>query len=57
MPALPSGFSLSNLSVQVDGLPGFYNGIAPHILQVLPSAALSYYFYEACKQALKVEEE
>ena len=47
---------ISGLLLQMDGLPGFYQGIAPHILQVLPSAALSYYFYEACKGALKVEE-
>ena len=47
---------VSGLLLQTDGVPGFYQGIAPHILQVLPSAALSYYFYEACKRALKVEE-
>ena len=42
--------------IQVDGPLGFYTGVAPHILQVLPSAALSYYFYEACLRTLKVDE-
>lgn len=39
--------------VQADGLKGFYAGLAPNILQVLPSAALSYYTYDTMKQMLK----
>ena len=37
-----------------EGLRGFYAGMLPNILQVLPNAALSYYAYETFKQLLKV---
>ena len=34
------------------GAAGFYAGLRPSLLQVLPSAALSYWVYEAVKRAL-----
>jgi hypothetical protein len=40
--------------VQADGVAGFYAGILPNMLQVLPSAALSYSTYEAVKHLLGV---
>lgn len=38
--------------VRVDGVAGFYAGLLPNMLQVLPSAALSYGTYESVKQML-----
>lgn len=38
--------------IQADGLKGFYAGLLPNMLQVLPSAALSYGTYESVKQLL-----
>lgn len=38
--------------VKEQGAKGFYSGLAPNMLQVLPSAALSYYTYEKVKQLL-----
>lgn len=38
--------------VQADGARGFYAGVVPNMLQVLPSAALSYWTYETVKSAL-----
>jgi hypothetical protein len=38
--------------VRVDGVAGFYAGLLPNMLQVLPSAALSYGTYETVKQML-----
>jgi uncharacterized integral membrane protein len=38
-----------------EGPRGFYSGIVPNMLQVLPSAALSYYTYEAVKKMLDVK--
>ncbi|KAF6259403.1 mitochondrial carrier domain-containing protein [Scenedesmus sp. NREL 46B-D3] len=40
--------------IKADGMRGFYAGIMPNMLQVLPSAALSYGTYEAMKQVLGV---
>ncbi|KAK9833953.1 hypothetical protein WJX74_010796 [Apatococcus lobatus] len=37
------------------GIPGFYSGVIPSVLQVLPNAALSYYAYEAFKEVLDVK--
>lgn len=42
--------------VQEQGPLGYYAGLAPNLAQVLPSAALSYFFFEACKNALHVRE-
>lgn len=38
--------------VRADGVAGFYAGLLPNMLQVLPSAALSYGTYESVKQML-----
>ncbi|KAK9801355.1 hypothetical protein WJX73_009646 [Symbiochloris irregularis] len=45
-----------NSIAREQGPLGFYAGLAPCLVQVLPSAALSYYFFEACKRALHVQE-
>ena len=37
-----------------EGLKGFYVGLGPNMLQVLPSAALSYWTYDTCKMLLGV---
>ena len=37
-----------------EGIRGFYAGILPNMLQVLPNAALSYYAYETFKRVLEV---
>jgi hypothetical protein len=36
-----------------EGPKGFYSGIVPNMLQVLPSAALSYWTYEGVKKFLQ----
>ncbi|KAG1679639.1 hypothetical protein FOA52_006156 [Chlamydomonas sp. UWO 241] len=40
---------------RADGLAGFYSGMKPNLLQVLPSSALSYYTYEKMKMILGVD--
>jgi hypothetical protein len=40
--------------LKADGMRGFYAGLMPNMLQVLPSAALSYGTYETMKQVLGV---
>lgn len=37
-----------------EGIRGFYAGILPNMLQVLPNAALSYFAYETFKSILQV---
>ena len=41
--------------LRTEGLRGLYWGILPTALQVMPSAAISYYVFEVCKRKLKVE--
>ncbi|KAI4321132.1 hypothetical protein MLD38_034553 [Melastoma candidum] len=41
--------------VQQGGVPALYAGLIPSLLQVLPSAAISYFVYECMKIVLKVE--
>ncbi|KAG9143112.1 hypothetical protein Leryth_006350 [Lithospermum erythrorhizon] len=41
--------------VEQGGVPGLYAGLIPSLLQVLPSAAISYCTYEVMKVVLKVE--
>lgn len=41
--------------VEQGGVPALYAGLIPSLLQVLPSAAISYFVYEFMKIALKVE--
>ncbi|GLI70393.1 hypothetical protein VaNZ11_015175, partial [Volvox africanus] len=38
--------------LSMDGPRGFYSGLLPNMLQVLPSAALSYYTYDTLKTVL-----
>lgn len=38
--------------VQADGMKGFYMGLKPNMLQVLPSAALSYWTYDTMRSIL-----
>ncbi|XP_031491873.1 probable mitochondrial adenine nucleotide transporter BTL3 isoform X1 [Nymphaea colorata] len=41
--------------VEKGGIPALYAGLVPSLLQVLPSAAISYFVYEFMKIVLKVE--
>lgn len=41
--------------VEQGGIPALYAGLVPSLLQVLPSAAISYFVYEFMKIVLKVE--
>ncbi|XP_050388165.1 probable mitochondrial adenine nucleotide transporter BTL3 [Argentina anserina] len=41
--------------VEQGGVPALYAGLTPSLLQVLPSAAISYFVYEFMKILLKVE--
>lgn len=41
--------------VEQGGIPALYTGLIPSLLQVLPSAAISYFVYECMKIVLKVE--
>ncbi|XP_062026264.1 probable mitochondrial adenine nucleotide transporter BTL3 [Rosa rugosa] len=41
--------------VERGGVPALYAGLVPSLLQVLPSAAISYFVYEFMKIVLKVE--
>lgn len=41
--------------VEHGGVPALYAGLVPSLLQVLPSAAISYFVYEFMKVILKVE--
>ncbi|XP_031396552.1 probable mitochondrial adenine nucleotide transporter BTL3 [Punica granatum] len=41
--------------VEQGGVPALYAGLIPSLLQVLPSAAISYFMYECMKIVLKVE--
>ncbi|KAL3371007.1 hypothetical protein AABB24_007838 [Solanum stoloniferum] len=41
--------------VEQGGIPALYTGLTPSLLQVLPSAAISYFVYEFMKIVLKVE--
>ncbi|KAL8475103.1 hypothetical protein ACS0TY_030762 [Phlomoides rotata] len=41
--------------VEQGGIPALYTGLVPSLLQVLPSAAISYLVYEFMKIVLKVE--
>ncbi|XP_071693942.1 probable mitochondrial adenine nucleotide transporter BTL3 [Rutidosis leptorrhynchoides] len=43
--------------VEQGGVPALYAGLTPSLLQVLPSAAISYFVYELMKIVLKVESE
>ncbi|MEW5304664.1 MAG: hypothetical protein WDW36_007259 [Sanguina aurantia] len=41
--------------MKADGVRGFYAGLLPNMMQVLPSAALSYYTYDSLKTALNAD--
>ncbi len=41
--------------MHTEGLRGFYVGLLPNVLQVLPNAALSYYTYDLLKRLLNAQ--
>ncbi|EEF31129.1 probable mitochondrial adenine nucleotide transporter BTL3 [Ricinus communis] len=51
MNALATGVKI----VEQGGIPALYAGLVPSLLQVLPSAAISYFVYELMKIVLEVE--
>ena len=55
--SLQSFSSACNTIVRTQGLGGFYAGCLLNTVQVLPSAALSYFAYEAFKACLQVKEQ
>ncbi|XP_078444168.1 putative mitochondrial adenine nucleotide transporter BTL3 [Wolffia australiana] len=50
-----SAFATSAQIIKQGGFAGLYAGLAPSLLQVLPSAAISYFVYEFMKLVLKVD--
>ncbi|XP_059318048.1 probable mitochondrial adenine nucleotide transporter BTL3 [Lycium ferocissimum] len=50
-----SALATSMKIVEQGGIPALYAGLTPSLLQVLPSAAISYFVYEFMKIVLKVE--
>ncbi|KAK4353085.1 hypothetical protein RND71_028603 [Anisodus tanguticus] len=50
-----SALATSMKIVEQGGIPALYAGLTPSLLQVLPSAAISYFIYEFMKIVLKVE--
>lgn len=38
-----------------EGLRGFYKGLFPNLLKVVPSASITYMVYEAMKKSLELE--
>lgn len=50
-----SAFATFAKIVEQGGIPALYAGLCPSLLQVLPSAAISYFVYEFMKIVLKVE--
>ena len=54
--SMQSFSSACNTIVRTQGPGGFYAGCLLNTVQVLPSAALSYFAYEAFKAFLRVEE-
>ncbi|EOA33220.1 hypothetical protein CARUB_v10020381mg [Capsella rubella] len=49
--AIAMGFNI----IERGGIPALYAGLLPSLLQVLPSASISYFVYECMKIVLKVE--
>ena len=43
-------------TMRQEGIKGFYTGMLPNLLQVVPNAALSYFAYETFKQMLGVKD-
>ncbi|XP_020255708.1 probable mitochondrial adenine nucleotide transporter BTL3 [Asparagus officinalis] len=50
-----SAFATCMKIVEQGGVPALYAGLIPSLLQVLPSAAISYFVYECMKIILEVE--
>lgn len=40
---------------QHEGLRGFYKGLFPNLLKVVPAASITYMVYEAMKKSLDLE--
>lgn len=39
-------------TLQLEGFRGFYKGLFPNLLKVIPSASITYMVYEAMKKSL-----
>ncbi|KAJ6825318.1 putative mitochondrial adenine nucleotide transporter BTL3 [Iris pallida] len=50
-----NAFATTMKIIEHGGVPALYAGLIPSLLQVLPSAAISYFVYEFMKIVLKVE--
>ncbi|XP_008795550.2 probable mitochondrial adenine nucleotide transporter BTL3 [Phoenix dactylifera] len=50
-----NAFATAAKIVEQGGIPALYAGLIPSLLQVLPSASISYFVYEFMKIVLKVE--
>ncbi|KAL5714849.1 hypothetical protein ACHQM5_016755 [Ranunculus cassubicifolius] len=50
-----SALATCSMILEQRGIPALYAGLVPSLLQVLPSAAISYFVYEFMKIVLKVE--
>nr|GMC54610.1 probable mitochondrial adenine nucleotide transporter BTL3 [Ipomoea batatas]GMC55208.1 probable mitochondrial adenine nucleotide transporter BTL3 [Ipomoea batatas] len=50
-----SALAITTKIVEKGGIPALYAGLFPSLLQVLPSASISYFVYEFMKIVLKVE--
>ncbi|KAJ6814838.1 putative mitochondrial adenine nucleotide transporter BTL3 [Iris pallida] len=50
-----NAFATTIKIIEQGGIPALYAGLIPSLLQVLPSAAISYFVYEFMKIVLKVE--
>jgi hypothetical protein len=44
------------MSTRAHGVRGLYAGMAPNVIQVLPSSSLGYFVYELMKVVLDVRE-
>jgi solute carrier family 25 phosphate transporter 23/24/25/41 len=47
-----SSFDVISKTYQREGLVGFYRGLAPTLIKVLPAISISYFVYEKSKRAL-----
>jgi len=42
-------------TLQYEGVSGFYKGILPNLLKVVPAASITYIVYEAMKKNLSLD--
>ena len=50
-----SAFDVISRTFKQEGLAGFYKGLAPTLLKVLPAVSISYVVYEQAKRVLNVQ--